>query len=229
MAAANCASFSRALIQLLDAGRAGLLQPSLRASRKIPRGAAASNFGRRQGGEVGAYPQRAVTAEPTPLTGKRPAAPEGFRGNDHLALLLLGHRALTAMLPRRTSPSGPFPEDSATRSFQTGSQAATEACRSRCARNDSLAVPAASVFKRRLAHGHDVELRNLAARLNCDARDAVAAQSQAVQIGNGTGPNITEAGAAIPTVGQLPIYPHGLGQSAIGAAGRTPARSAPPA
>ncbi len=139
------------------------------------------------------------------------------------------------MLSRRTSISGPFPEDSATRSFQKGSQAATEACQSRCARNDSLAVPAASVLKRRVARGHDVELRNLAARdalaarLNCDARDAIAAQSEAVQIGNGTGPNITEAGAAIPTVGQLPIYPHGLGQPAIGAAGRTLVPSASPA
>jgi len=45
----------------------------LRARLKTTRDAAARDFGRGQGGEVGASPQRAVTTEPTRVTGKRPA------------------------------------------------------------------------------------------------------------------------------------------------------------
>ena len=45
---------------------------------EITRGAAARDFGRGQGGEVGASPQQAVTTEPTPATGKRPAARRVF-------------------------------------------------------------------------------------------------------------------------------------------------------
>ena len=44
------------------------------ACLKIARGPAAKDFGRGQGGEAGASPQRAVTAEPTQATDKRPAA-----------------------------------------------------------------------------------------------------------------------------------------------------------
>src|SRR6266542_6755264 len=50
----------------------------LRACLKIPWGPAARDFGCSQGGEVGASPQRAVTAEPTLAAAKRPAARRVF-------------------------------------------------------------------------------------------------------------------------------------------------------
>src|SRR5260370_847196 len=50
----------------------------LRACFKIGRGPAARDFGRGQGGEFRASPQRAVRSEPTPATGKRPAARRVF-------------------------------------------------------------------------------------------------------------------------------------------------------
>src|SRR5882672_8868399 len=50
------------------------LDRSVRACLKIEWGPAARDFGGGQGGEVGASPQRAVTAEPTQATGKRSAA-----------------------------------------------------------------------------------------------------------------------------------------------------------
>src|SRR5579859_1003174 len=53
---------------------------ALRACLKIAQGAAARDFGCGQGGEVGASPNRAVTTEPTPTTGKRPAARRVFEG-----------------------------------------------------------------------------------------------------------------------------------------------------
>src|SRR5579859_7853753 len=53
---------------------------ALRACLKIAQGAAARDFGCGQGGKVGASPQRAVTTEPTPATGKRPAARRVFEG-----------------------------------------------------------------------------------------------------------------------------------------------------
>ena len=46
----------------------------LRACFKIGRGPAARDFGRGRGGEAGASPQRAVTAEPTKAAAKRTAA-----------------------------------------------------------------------------------------------------------------------------------------------------------
>src|SRR6266511_5353467 len=49
-----------------------------RACLKIPWSPAARDFGCSQGGEVGASPQRAVTAEPTLAAGKRPAARRVF-------------------------------------------------------------------------------------------------------------------------------------------------------
>src|SRR5260370_40619759 len=51
---------------------------SLRACFKISRRPAARDFGRGQGGESRASPQRAVRNEPTPATGKRPAARRVF-------------------------------------------------------------------------------------------------------------------------------------------------------
>ena len=57
--------------QRLDCGE---LAPAFRACFKIERGPAARDFGRSQGGEARASPQRAVRAEPTPAATKRPAA-----------------------------------------------------------------------------------------------------------------------------------------------------------
>ena len=56
---------------------AGRRQP-LKACLKTPRGPARRDFGGGQGGEAGASPERAVTAEPTPATGKRPVARRVF-------------------------------------------------------------------------------------------------------------------------------------------------------
>ena len=50
----------------------------LRACFKIAWGPAARDFGCGQGGEAGAAPQRAVTAEPTRAAGKKPAARRVF-------------------------------------------------------------------------------------------------------------------------------------------------------
>src|SRR2546421_5351407 len=49
-----------------------------RACLKIPWGPAAGDFGGGQGGEAGASPQRAVTAEPTRAAAKRSAARRVF-------------------------------------------------------------------------------------------------------------------------------------------------------
>ncbi len=48
--------------------------------------------------------------------------PKGFRGKGRLASLLLGHRPLAGMLPRRASPSGLFLENRTPSNFQTGSK-----------------------------------------------------------------------------------------------------------
>jgi len=59
------------------AERSGLFllrRDRLRARLKTQRGAAARDFDGGQGGEAGASPQWAVTAESTQATGKRPAA-----------------------------------------------------------------------------------------------------------------------------------------------------------
>jgi hypothetical protein len=50
----------------------------VRACFKISRRPAARDFGRGQGGKFRASPQRAVRNEPTPATGKRPAARRVF-------------------------------------------------------------------------------------------------------------------------------------------------------
>ena len=59
-------------------GGAGFDQKLLRACLKIEKGPAARDFGCGRGGEVRASPRRAVRAEPTKSTGKRPAARRVF-------------------------------------------------------------------------------------------------------------------------------------------------------
>ncbi len=66
----------------------------LRACLKTGRGPAVRDFGAGQGGETGASPQRAVMVEPTQASAKSPRRPEGFRGQGHLAALLLRQRPL---------------------------------------------------------------------------------------------------------------------------------------
>src|SRR5713226_981881 len=60
------------------AAATGEKSAGLRASFKISRRPAARDFGRGQGGEFRASPQRAVRNEPTPATDKRPAARRVF-------------------------------------------------------------------------------------------------------------------------------------------------------
>src|SRR5437660_3925419 len=60
------------------AANAAAWSPAFRACFKIGRGPAARDFGRGQGGEFRASPQRAVRSEPTQATGKRPAARRVF-------------------------------------------------------------------------------------------------------------------------------------------------------
>src|SRR5579859_6628236 len=93
---------------------------SLRACLKIAWGAAARDFGCGQGGEVGASPQRAVTTEPTPATGKRPAARRVFEGKAS------GFVAPQSKFHEGYSPSSRLAlrlsfENSAPRNFKTGS------------------------------------------------------------------------------------------------------------
>src|SRR6266581_1850055 len=57
--------------------------------------------------------------------GQKTRRPEGFRGKGRLASLLLSRRSTRDILLRRASPSGLFPENSAPRSFQTGSYRST--------------------------------------------------------------------------------------------------------
>ena len=53
--------------------------------------------------------------------GQKTRRPEGFRGKGRLASLLLGHRPLAGMLPRRASPCSLFPKNRTARNFQTRS------------------------------------------------------------------------------------------------------------
>ena len=71
-------------------------------------GAAARDFGCSQGGEAGASPQRAVTAESTPATAKRPAARRVLRV---WACGILGLPLESATLPCRASPFSLFLEN----------------------------------------------------------------------------------------------------------------------
>jgi hypothetical protein len=61
---------------------------------KIARGPAAKDFDGGQGGEVGASPPWAVTTEPTPASGKRPAARRVFAHSTAGRCSFLGQRAL---------------------------------------------------------------------------------------------------------------------------------------
>src|SRR6476659_8187700 len=88
---------------------------------KIERGPAARDFGGGQGGEAGASPLRAATAEPTPATGKRPAARRVFEEN----AVCLRYSSVTD--PWRVcslvTPRHPALENKTPLNFQTGSYA----------------------------------------------------------------------------------------------------------
>ncbi len=71
------------------------------------------------------WPRRRVPSIPAAGCKER----EGFRGKGRLASLLLSRRSTRDILLRRASPSGLFPENSAPRSFQTGSKAVQRASR----------------------------------------------------------------------------------------------------
>src|SRR5712691_4198101 len=107
-------------------GEAGIC---LGACLETTRGAAARDFGCGQGGFGRAQrPQRAVRNEPTPATDKRPAARRVF-GEKAVWLRPAREcfRSCSVVAARSASfvaPSGLFPENSAPRSFQTGSYAA---------------------------------------------------------------------------------------------------------
>ena len=94
----------------------------LRARLKIARGPAARDFGGGQGGELGASPPWAVTTEPTPATGKRPAARRDFAPSAAGLCCSLSRRPMEGILLRRASPGSPFPENRTPRSFRTGSR-----------------------------------------------------------------------------------------------------------
>jgi hypothetical protein len=94
----------------------------LGACLKIERGPAARDFGCGQGGEVRASPQRAVRAEPTMATSKRPAARRVFADKPAWTSLLLSRRSSRDILLRRVSPSGLFRENKTPLNFQTRSR-----------------------------------------------------------------------------------------------------------
>src|SRR5258708_11032602 len=108
---------------------ANLGNPGLRACFKIGRGPAARDFGRGQGGEFRASPQRPVRNEPTQATGKRPAARRVF-GQKAVWLRCssvtdrCGYAGARAEAPRRASPSGLLPENRPPANFKTGSYGA---------------------------------------------------------------------------------------------------------
>src|SRR5713226_7009657 len=106
----RCASFERHGPRAL----------ALRACLETTRGAAARDFGCGQGGEVEASPQRAVTTEPTPATDKRPAARRVFA--EKAVWLRCSSVEDPPGIFSFVAPSGLFPENSAPRSFQTGSE-----------------------------------------------------------------------------------------------------------
>src|SRR5216683_5237456 len=64
--------------------------------------------------------------------GQKTRRPEGFRGKGRLASLLLSRRSTRDILLRRASRSGLFPENSAPRSFQTGSKTMDRMRRGNC-------------------------------------------------------------------------------------------------
>src|SRR6266851_4874927 len=94
-----------------------------RACLETTRGAAARDFGCGQGGLGGAQRHAAGCKERANAGhGQKTRRPEGFRGKGRLASLLLSRRSTRDILLRRVSPSGLFPENSAPRSFRTGSK-----------------------------------------------------------------------------------------------------------
>src|SRR5882757_7036553 len=64
-------------------------------------GDAARDFGRGQDGEVGASPQRAITTEPTPATGKRTAARRVFGENSAQCSFQIGSEGNKSRLRER--------------------------------------------------------------------------------------------------------------------------------
>ena len=95
---------------------------SLRACPKTPWGPAARDFGDGQDGEVGASPPWAVTTEPTPAIGKRPAARRVFAPSAAGLCCSFSRRPMKGILLRRASPGSPSRENRAPRSFRTGSK-----------------------------------------------------------------------------------------------------------
>jgi len=72
--------------------------------------------------------------------GQKTDRPEGFRGKGRLASLLLGHRPLADMLPRRASPGSLFPKNRTARNFQTRSQSKARTPKSKVAGHIRRAV-----------------------------------------------------------------------------------------
>jgi hypothetical protein len=124
------------MLRLLEGNSAA---NSLRACFKNTGVPAARDFGCGQDGEVlphwhQASPKRAVRNEPSRMwdhgqKNRRPACPpklwrrrKGFVAKAGLALLLLGHRAPAAMLPRCASPYRPWRQNRHPRIFKTGSE-----------------------------------------------------------------------------------------------------------
>src|SRR6266849_2607948 len=104
--------------------RSAIERPShqhLRACLETTRGAAARDFGCGQGGEFRASPQRAVRNEPTSATDKRPAARRVF--GEKAVWLCCSSVEDPPGIFSFVAPSGLLPENSAPRSFQTGSEA----------------------------------------------------------------------------------------------------------
>src|SRR5712664_4242552 len=100
--------------------KAGANGKFLRACLETTRGAAARDFGCGQGGEFRASPQRAVRNESTPATDKRPAARRVFA--EKAVWLRCSSVEDPPGIFSFVAPSGLFPENSAPRSFQTGSK-----------------------------------------------------------------------------------------------------------
>jgi len=93
----------------------------LKSLSEIPLGSCGEDFGWGQGGEAGASPKRAVTAEPTRAAAKSTAARRVFaeKAGCFVAPRSQPH---CGMLPRRASPSSLFRENRTPRNFQTGSK-----------------------------------------------------------------------------------------------------------
>src|SRR5256712_12268596 len=100
--------------------RPAFTPPRHSSTPQTTRGAAARDFGCGQGGEFRASPQRAVRNESTPATDKRPAARRVF--GEKAVWLRCSSVEDPPGIFSFVAPSGLFPENSAPRSFQTGSK-----------------------------------------------------------------------------------------------------------